>query len=149
MTYQLRNFENNMQMLASIGWIFAIIGVVTCFVGPIPAAIFLLLFGFLLIWIQLRGKRITVDTNEKFVKSEGEKIGLSSPSMVYMNEVRVSQNVNSRGSTANVKMYFYKAYIQDGEQNILISCNRSDKRDMEVIQKIAKDLQVPFRKNYE
>lgn len=150
MKYQLRHFENNMQMVASVGWIFVILGIIMVFVDSLAltGSIILIVIGAFLIWIQLRGKRITVDTNAKEVISGKEKTPIIHPSLVYMNEVRVSQNVNSRGSSANVKMYFYKAYIQDGENAILVSCNRNDQRDMNALKKIATDLQVPFQLNY-
>ncbi|MEO9871932.1 hypothetical protein [Ekhidna sp.] len=149
MIYRLRHFENNMQIVSSLGWIFIIIGVVVLFVGPIPGAIFFITIGSFLVWFQLRGKRITVDTGNKLVKSGKDIIQLVEPSIVFMNEVRVSQTVNSRGSSTNVKMYFYKAYIQDGDNRALISCNRNDQRDMEAIKKIAEDLNVPFQQNYD
>lgn len=148
MIYRLRHFENNMQIVSSLGWILVIIGIITLFAGPIPAAVILILLGALLIWLQLRGKRITVDTEARVVKSGSEVISIKNPSQVFINEVRMSQTVNSRGSSTNVKMYFYKAYIQDGDNSILISCNRNDERDMEALKKIAKDLQIPFEKNY-
>ncbi|MEP2951572.1 MAG: hypothetical protein ABJO91_16265 [Ekhidna sp.] len=138
-----------MQIVSSLGWIFIIIGVVVLFVGPIPGAIFFITIGSFLVWFQLRGKRITVDTGNKLVKSGKDIIQLVEPSIVFMNEVRVSQTVNSRGSSTNVKMYFYKAYIQDGDNRALISCNRNDQRDMEAIKKIAEDLNVPFQQNYD
>ena len=149
MKYKLRHFENNLQIVSSLGWILIIIGIIIFFTGPIPAGALSLLIGFLLVWFQYRGKTITVDTEAKNVKSGGNSIEISNPSMVYMNEVKVSQNVNSRGSSANVKMYFYKAYIQDGENSILISCNRNDQRDIKAIAAIANDLGVPFKQNYE
>ncbi|WP_462251699.1 hypothetical protein [Ekhidna sp.] len=149
MKFQLRHFENNNQIVSSLGWIFIIIGVITLFVGPFPGAIIFIVVGAALVWIQLRGKRIGVDTDAKLVTSGKETFDISNASLVYMNEVRVSQNVNSRGSSANVKMYFYKAFIQNGDENVLISCNRSEKRDMEAIKKIAEALQVPFQKNYD
>ncbi len=149
MKYQLRHFENNLQMMASVGWIFSIIGIIVFFTGPIPVAAFFLLIGILMIWLQLRGKRITIDTENRFVKSGRTSVKIVNPSMVFINEVRVSQNVNSRVNSANVKMYFYKAFIQDGENKILISCNRNENRDIEAIKKISEDLGIPFQKNYE
>ncbi|MEP1032901.1 hypothetical protein [Ekhidna sp.] len=148
MTYRLRHFENNMQIVSSLGWILVIVGIITLFSGPIPAAAILMVFGAGLIWCQLRGKSITVDTKEKIIKSGNDIKAIKSPTMVYINEVQVSQNVNSRVQSANVKMYFYKAYIQDGEESHLISCNRNDTRDMEALENIAKDLQIPFEMNY-
>lgn len=138
-------------MVASVGWIFVILGIITVFVDSLAltGSVIMIVIGAFLIWIQLRGKRITVDTNTKEVISGKEKTPITNPSLVYMNEVRVSQNVNSRGSSANVKMYFYKAYIQDGDNAILISCNRDDQRDMDNIKKIAEDLKVPFQQNFE
>lgn len=149
MKYHLRHFENNMQIVSSLGWVLIIVGLITLFVGPIPGAVILILLGVLLVWLQLRGKRITVDTSAKVVKSGGEIARINNPSLVFMKEVKISQRVNSRGSSTNVKMYFYKGYIQDGEESHLISCNRNDKRDMEALKQIAQDLSVPFEKNYE
>ncbi|WP_436515459.1 hypothetical protein [Ekhidna sp. To15] len=148
MIYRLRHFENNMQIVSSLGWIMVIVGVITLFVGPIPGGLIFILLGAGLIWLQLRGKRIMVDTTSRTVKSGREITSIDNPSQVFMKEVRVSQTVNSRGSSANVKMYFYKAYIQDGDNNILISCNRNDQRDMEALKRIANDLKIPFEKNY-
>ena len=148
MEYKLRHFENNNQMVASFGWIFVIVGIIALFFGSIPGAIILMVIGAFLAWLQLQGKRITVDTDAKVVKAGGDTIDISNASLVFMNEVLVSQNVNSRGSSANVKMCFYKAFIQLEDDNVLISCNRSEDRDMEAIKKIANDLQVSFQKKY-
>ncbi len=149
MKFSLRHFENNFQIAASVGWIFVIIGIITIVAGPIPVALIFIVVGTNLIILQLRGKRIVVDTDAKTVKSGKETFDVSNTSLIFMNEVGVSQRVNSRASSANVKMYFYKAYIQSGDEKILISCNRSEKRDLESIQKIAEALQVPFQKNYD
>ncbi|WP_421764544.1 hypothetical protein [Ekhidna sp.] len=149
MIYRLRHFENNLQIVASLGWILVIVGVIALFVGPVPGAIILILLGAGLIWLQLRGKRIIVDTKNKLVKSGKSIHQLKNPTMVFINEVKLSQTVNSRVSSSHVKMYFYKAYIQDGENCILISCNRNDQRDMKTLKQIASDLRVPFEQNYE
>ncbi len=148
MKYQLRHFENNFQIVSSLGWVMIIVGIITLFIGPIPGAVVLILLGTLLIWIQIRGKRITVDTSARVIKSGGELVSINNPSSLFLKEVKVSQTVNSRVNSSNVKMYFYKAYIQDGEESHLISCNGDDKRDMESLKKIANDLQIPFEKNY-
>ena len=149
MVYELRHFENNFQIVASLGWGLVIIGIVILFTGPIPAGFLFIIIGAILIWIQLRGKRIYVNTKTKIVKSQGETFKISDPLMIFMREIRVSQNVNSRVSTTNVKMYFYKGYLQDGESKILISCNRNEKRDMEKLKQIASDLNIPFQLNYQ
>lgn len=149
MEYQLRHFENNFQIVSSLGWVFVIVGIIVLFVGPIPGAVILMSIGAFLIYIQLRGKRIKVDTDAKTVVSQGETTQLSTPSMLFIKEVRVSQNINSRVNSTNVKMYFYKAFIQDGDNFILISCNRNDNRDLDALKNIAKDLNIPFQQNYE
>ena len=148
MIYRLRNFENNYQILASLGWIFIIIGCVTLFTGPIPGGIILILIGAFFIWFQLRGKRIKVNTKELNVKSGRELIKLQNPEMVYINEVRMGQRVNSRVNSASVKMHFYKGYIKDGEKIILISSNRKETRDWDKLKAIASDLGVEFIRNY-
>lgn len=150
MKFALRHFENNFQIISTLGWVFIIIGFITTFLElPLPGSLILIAIGAGLVWVQLRGKRIIVDTDAKTVKAGKETFDISNASSVFMNEVGVSQRVNSRVSSANVKMYFYKAFIQNGDEKVLISCNRNDKRDMESIQKIAEALQVPFTKNYD
>lgn len=149
MKYKLRHFENNWQALSSLGYVFIIIGIVNFFISPWPVAVVFLFLGIFCVWFQLRGKRILVDTDSKTVKSGGEVIQLKNPTSLYMNEVRVSQQVSSRGSSTNVKTYHYKAFIEDGDQNILISCNGNDSRDMQALRRIAEELGVPFHKNYE
>lgn len=148
MVYHLRHFENNYQIVASLGWVLAIGGVIALFVTPIPVGMYLLALGFLLIWWQLRGKRIAVDTSNKTIKAAGEVHPIHHPTSVFVNEVAVSQVVNSRGSSTTVKSYFYKGYLQDGEESRLISCNRSEQRDIQQLKQIADDLRVPFQKNY-
>lgn len=136
-------------MISSLGIVFAVLGIINLFIGPFPMAIGFLILGVLLIWLQNRGRRITVNTNNKTVRVGGKISEITNPTGVYINEVKVSQNVYSRVSSANVRMYFYKGYIQDGENRILISCNRNDERDLEAMRAIAKDLGVPFEKTYE
>ncbi|WP_420316267.1 hypothetical protein [Ekhidna sp.] len=148
MIYRLRHFENNHQIVSSLGWILVIVGIVVLFIGPIPGAIIFILIGAFLIWLQLRGKRITVDTEAKTVKAGGKTQKLSNPSLVFMKEIRMSQNINSRVNSANVKTYFYMAYIQDDTERILISCNRNDQRDLDKLKKIAGDLNIPFQLEY-
>ena len=149
MKYRLRHFEDRLQIISSLGIVFVVLGIINLFIGPIPLALFFLVAGVVLVWLQNRGRRITVDTQNKTVKAGGKITSVSNPVSVYLNESRVSQNVNSRVSSAKVKMYFYKGYIQDGENRILISCNRNDERDLEAMKSIAKDLGVPFEKTYE
>lgn len=149
MIYKLRHFENNFQIISSLGWGLIVLGIISFFVGPLPVSIIAIVIGALLVLLQLRGKRITVDTEKKSVIAGNETIKLINPTMVFMNEVKMSQTVSSRGSTTNVKMYFYKAFIHDGEYTIMISCNRSESRDLEKLEQIAKDLNVPFQKNFE
>lgn len=148
MKYKLRHFENNYQIVSSLGWTLVILGAIFCFVGPFPIGLFFFGVGLLLIWFQLRGKRILVDTENKTVKGLGKEITLKNPQRIYLKEVRMRQNINSRTSSSSVKLYFYKAYIQDGNESILISCNRKASRDLDSLKQIATDLSVPFEQHY-
>jgi len=104
--------------------------------------------GGILILLQLRGKRITVDTDKKIIKSFLSKVAIEHLTEVIVKKIKVNQRVNSRVSSSNVSMYFYKAYLKDGEQKHLISSNRKEKRDLEKLQAIANDLNIDFTKNY-
>ena len=148
MKYQLRNFENNLQMVSSLGWIFIIISLIFLAIRQNPALLLVTVFGVAMVWIQMRGKRIAVDTKAKTIRSAGKTYQIRNPAQLFINEVRVRQNVNSRAQSANIKTYFYKAYLMDGGEKILLSSNRNDTRDMEALQSIANDLGVELVKNY-
>ena len=108
----------------------------------------LALLGAGMIWAQLRGKRVKVDTENRTVRSSGKVYALRNPEKIFMNKIRVSQNVNSRAQSANVKTYFYLAYLQDGDEKILLSSNRKEERDLDALKSIASDLDVDFVLNY-
>ena len=148
MKYRLRNFENNFQIINSLGWVFVILSVILIFVKQSPGFLIFGLLGGLLIWIQLRGKRIVVDTIAKTVKSSNKTHNIQNPIEVYINEVKVSQTVNSRSQSSNVRIFFYKAYILDGKNRILLSSNRNEQRDLAKLGAIAKELGVELVKNY-
>ncbi|NQZ76280.1 MAG: hypothetical protein HRT61_09230 [Ekhidna sp.] len=148
MEYRLRHFENNWQIISSLGYLLIVLGIVNFFISPWAVGVVFLALGIFCVWFQLRGKRITVDTKDKTVKRGRDVIQLSNPTAIIMKEVRLSQNVNSRASTTTVKSYFYKAFIQDGDKSILISCNGNDKRDVETLNRIAEDLSIPFIRKY-
>lgn len=148
MKYTLRNFQNNFQVAASVGWIMVILSLVFLLIKGEPGVLIIGAIGGLVIYWQNRGKRIIVDTNEQFIKSGFSKEQIKDPQRIYINKVRISQNVNSHVSSANVKFYFYKAFLQDGEEKHLISCNRKEERDMERLKAIAKDLKIDLELNY-
>ena len=148
MKYQLRNFQNNFQILNSVGWIFVIVSIVFIVVKQNLGYLIFGVFGAAMIWLQLKGKIVSVDTSKKIIKSGGKTHQILSPVQLYMNEVKVSQNVNSRAQTANIKTFFYKAYLQDGNESILLSSNRKETRDLERLKAIAKDLNIEFSQNY-
>lgn len=148
MIYRLRYFENNFQILSSLGWILIFVGIVTVFTGPIPGGILFSGFGGLLVWLQLRGKRITVDTQSKTIKAGGKTIKLKKPTALVMREVNMSQTVNSIVNSANVKMHFYKACLLDEQKEHWISCNRKETRDLANLKRIAEELNIPFQQNY-
>lgn len=106
------------------------------------------LFGTSMIWLQLRGKRIAVDTDQKIIKSAGKTHKIENPEKIILNEVKMSQTVNARVNSTNVKMYFYKAYLLDGDEKILLSSNRKEDRDIAKLKAIADDLCVELVKNY-
>jgi len=149
MKYSLRNFENNLQMLNSTGWVLVIVSLILIATQQMPGFLIFTLIGAGMIWLQLRGKRIYVDTSAKTIKSAGKIRDIKNPSQVFMNEVKLSQRVNSRAQSTNVNMYYYKAYLQDGEEKVLLSSNRKESRDMEKLTAIAKDLGVEFHQNFQ
>lgn len=89
-----------------------------------------------------------VDTDNRVVKNGKKSHQLTNPIHVIVNRVRMAQTVNSRVSSSNVSMFFYKGYIQDGEEKILISSNRSEKRDMQKLIDLAQALDVDLILNY-
>ena len=135
-------------MLNSMGWIFIIISLISVIVKGQPGILIIGLFGAGMIWLQLRGKRITVDTTKKVIKSGGKTHAIKSPHRIFMKEVKMSQTVNARVNSTNVRMYFYKAYLHDGKETILLSSNRKEDRDLEKLQAIALDLNIPLEKTY-
>lgn len=148
MKYTLRNYENNFQIVASLGWLLVIMSVALLFIKGQPAVLVLGAVGGLLIWWQLRGKRVTVDTGSKTIKAGLKTIALNGPRQVLLKKIKVSQNLNSRGSTANVKSEFYVAFILDGDDRHQISSNRKPERDMDKLKQIADDLKVELVVNY-
>ena len=149
MKYSLRNFDNNFQIINSTGWIFVLLSLALLIIKGAPGFLLIGLSGAGLIWFQLRGKRVSVDTSEKIVKSGGKIIQLTAPVKMYMNEVKVSQRVNARVNSADFKSYFYKAYLQQGDEKILLSSNRKPGRDMEKLKQIAQDLSIDFQVNFD
>ena len=135
-------------MLNSVGWIFIVISLIFLVVKQAPGVLIVTALGAGMIWLQLRGKRINVDTAQKTIKSGSKTHAITSPTQIFINEVRVSQNVNSRVQSSNVKMYFYKAYLQDEDEKILLSSNRKEERDLSKLKSIADDLRVELVKNY-
>lgn len=133
-------------MLNSMGWIFIIISLIFMIVKGKPAFLIVALFGVGLIWLQLRGKRIIVDTGERIIKAGGKTHKIKNPKKIYLKEVKMSQTVNARVSSSNVKTYFYKAYLLDGEDKILLSSNRKEERDMAKLKAIADELRVELEK---
>ncbi|MEM0938965.1 MAG: hypothetical protein AAF600_07965 [Bacteroidota bacterium] len=89
-----------------------------------------------------------MDTSEKIVKSGSKTYNIIKPIQIYMNKVKMSQNVNSRVSSSNIKAYFYKAYLLDGGEKILLSSNRKEDRDLEKLVSITKEFGISFIKNY-
>ena len=89
-----------------------------------------------------------MDTAAKTIKNGSLAHSIKQPTKVFMNKQRYSQNVNSRVSSTNVKSYFYKAYLEDGEEKVLLSSNKSEERDLQKLQAIAMDLNIPFERNY-
>ena len=148
MKYRLRNFENNFQIINSLGWVFVILSVILIFVKQSPGFLIFGLLGGMLIWIQLRGKRIVVDTIAKTVKSSNKTHNIQNPIEVYVTEAKVSQTVNSRSQSSNVRTFFYKAYLLNAEDRILLSSNRNEQRDLAKLDAIAKELGVELVKNY-
>lgn len=148
MKYRLRNFENNLQILNSAGWVLVVVSLIGVFAKQQPGILLMTLIGAGLIWLQLRGRRIVVDTANKTVLSDGLTHSIKSADKLYINEVKVRQRVNSRAQSANISTYFYKAYMMIGEEKILISSNRKEGRDMKKLQAIAKDLNIALIKNY-
>ncbi|MEM7549510.1 MAG: hypothetical protein AAF363_07545 [Bacteroidota bacterium] len=148
MTYKLRVFNNNFQIINSLGWVLIIMSLIFLLIKGMPGVLIFAVVGGALIWLQLHGKRTIVDTSEKIVKSGSKVHRVTNPSLIFMNEVRVAQNVNSRVSTTSVQSYFYKAYLHEGEEKILLSSNRKEDRDLETLKSISKDLGIPFVKNY-
>jgi len=104
--------------------------------------------GLAMIWLQLKGKRVQVDTETRIIHFSGEKYKMDTPEKIFMNRIRISQNVNSRAQSTNVKTYFYKAYLQDGDEKILLSSNKAEGRDLEKLKAIARDLGIDFTLNY-
>ena len=148
MKYRLRNFENNFQMLNSMGWIFIGVSLVFLMIKQNPAMLIVTVFGAGMIWLQLKGKRIHVDTDAKTVKSDEGVHTIQHPTQIFMNEVTLAQRVNSRVNSANVRTRFYKAYLQDGEEKILLSSNRREERDWKKLEAIATDLKIDLVKHY-
>lgn len=146
MKYRLRHFENNFQIVASTGWIIVLLSVVFLFLKQQPGFLILTIIGLAMILGQSRGKRIIIDTEKRTIRKGLKTIDIKHPSELLMKEVRVSQNVNSRVSTTTVKMRFYKAYLVDGDEKVLISCNRSADRDLQKLKAIANDLGIEFSK---
>ena len=148
MKYQLRNFENNFQMVSSLGWIFILVSIIFIVTKGMIGFLLFTAVGVLLVWWQQRGGRISVDTAAKTIKNGSLAHSIKQPTKVFMNKQRYSQNVNSRVSSTNVKSYFYKAYLEDGEEKVLLSSNKSEERDLQKLQAIAMDLNIPFERNY-
>ncbi len=148
MKYQLRNFENNLQTVSSIGWVFIILSLIMLVAKQQPGYLIVTIFGTILVLLQLRGKRIAVDTEEKTITSSGNTHIIKSPNQIFINRVKVSQNVNSRAQSANVKTYFYKGFLQDGDEKVLLSSNRSEDRDMAKLKAIADEFRIELVKNY-
>ena len=148
MKHRLRHFENNFQMVASLGWIIALLSLVFLVIERMPGFLLLTLIGAIMILWQSRGKRIVVDTDKRIIKRFFKTSSIKNPSQVFIIRVRVSQNVNSRVSTTNVKTNFYKGYLMDGKDEIEISSNRKEMRDMDKLKAIASELGVPFTQNY-
>lgn len=88
-----------------------------------------------------------VDTENRMIRKGRKTINIKHPTELFLKEVSVSQNVNSQVSTATIKMRFYKAYLVDGDEKILISCNRSADRDLQKLKAIANDLSLEFANN--
>ena len=148
MQYTLRNFSNSFQIVNSTGWIFILLSIILIVIKGSFGFLMLALLGAGMIWAQLRGKRVKVDTENRTVRSSGKVYALRNPEKIFMNKIRVSQNVNSRAQSANVKTYFYLAYLQDGDEKILLSSNRKEERDLDALKSIASDLDVDFVLNY-
>ena len=135
-------------MLNSMGWIFVIIALIFTIVKQSPGFLIIAAFGAGMIWLQLRGGRIQVDMGKKVVRSGRSKHVITNPFQIFINEVRVTQNVNSRAQSMNAKTVFYKAYLLDGEDKVLLSSNRNEERDMAKLKAIADELRVELVKNY-
>lgn len=135
-------------MLNSMGWILIILSLIFLFVKQAPDVLIVTVFGAGIIWLQLRGKRISLNTTQRTVRSEGKMHKIKKPERIFMNKVVLSQTVNARVNSTNVRMYFYKAYLLDGEEKILISSNRKEERDMAKLKAIADELRVELVKNY-
>ena len=106
MTYSLRNFQNNLQTISSLGWVLVVISIVFTFMKGPGALVIGAVGGILIVW-QQRGKRIKVDTKSKTIRKGMKSVIISNPQKIFINRVNISQSVNSRVSTTNVKSYFY------------------------------------------
>ncbi len=148
MKYHLRNFENNFQIVSSLGWILIFVSLIFIVTKGMFGFLLFLLIGVLLVWWQLRGGRIIVDTQAKTIKSGKLLHQMKQPDRIFMNKQRFSQNVNSRVNTMNVHLHFYKAYLEDGDDKILLSSNKKEERDWKKLEQISKDLDIPLVRNY-
>ena len=146
MTYKLRNFENNFQAVSSLGWIIVAMSLLLFFIKGMPGFLIFTMIGGLLIWWQLRGKRVIIDVSKRTIKKGLKTISIESPLQIIFKETSISQRVNSRVSSTTVQNYFYKAFLEMGEQKILISSNRKESRDFEKLKLIASDLGIDFVK---
>ena len=105
MKYQLRNFENNFQMVSSLGWIFILVSIIFIVTKGMIGFLLFTAVGVLLVWWQQRGGRISVDTAAKTIKNGSSVHSITQPTKVFMNKQRYSQNVNSRVSSTNVILF--------------------------------------------
>lgn len=148
MNYTLRNFDNNYQAVSSLGWVISLLSLILFFVAELDGFLLFIPLGILMILWQLRGKRVHLNTESKTIRKGTQTIQLKEPTRISINQVKMSQRVNSRVSSTQARQTFYKAYLQDGDENHVISSNRKEERDMEKLKAIAKDLGVELTINY-
>lgn len=132
-------------MVSSVGWLLIIMSVIFVFLKPAPGVLFFAVLGAGMVWLQLRGKRIHVDTATKTVNRGRHTHKIQDPVVIFINKVKVAQTVNARSQSTNVKTFFYKAYLLDGEAKVLLSSNRKVERDLKKLKDIAADLKVELQ----
>lgn len=127
-----------------VGYIGIIFSIVQFLTGNIPQAVFFMVLSILILllraWSHLNIATGTLTDFFAIIPHRTTKI--EPIRKVLFSEGRVSQNLNSRGSTSTINYTQFKIILVSGEENIILQEGRNESKLLKKAKNIAENAKV-------